>query len=32
MDFLKALIEAILYKICIVLTDNSIQFADLPKS
>jgi hypothetical protein len=31
MGFLKALIEAIPYKIYIVLTD-SIQFADLPKN
>jgi hypothetical protein len=30
-DFLKALIEAVPYRIHIVLTDNGIQFADLPK-
>jgi hypothetical protein len=30
--FLDELIEAIPYKINVVLTDNSIQFADLPKN
>lgn len=30
--FLEALIEAVPYKIEIVLTDNGIQFADLPKN
>jgi transposase InsO family protein len=30
--FLKALIEAVPYKIRIVLTDNGIQFCDLPKN
>ena len=31
-DFLKALIKAVPYKIHTVLTDNGIQFADLPKN
>ena len=31
-DFLRALIKAVPYKIHIVLTDNGIQFADLPKN
>ncbi len=31
-DFLQALIEAVPYKIHTVLTDNGIQFADLPKN
>ncbi len=31
-DFLQALIKAVPYKIHIVLTDNGIQFADLPKN
>ena len=31
-DFLKALIEAVPYKIHTVLTDNGIQFTDLPKN
>ena len=31
-DFLKALLEVIPYKIHTVLTDNGIQFADLPKN
>ena len=31
-DFLRALIEAVPYKIHTVLTDNGIQFADLPKN
>jgi len=30
--FLNALVEAIPYKINVVLTDNGIQFADLPKN
>jgi hypothetical protein len=30
-DFLKALIKAVPYKIHTVLTDNGIQFTDLPK-
>jgi transposase InsO family protein len=31
-DFLKALIKVVPYKIHTVLTDNGIQFADLPKN
>ena len=31
-DFLKALIKAVPYKIHTVLTDNGIQFTDLPKN
>lgn len=31
-DFLSALVEAIPYRIHTVLTDNGIQFADLPKN
>jgi transposase InsO family protein len=31
-DFLQALIKAVPYKIHTVLTDNGIQFADLPKN
>ena len=31
-DFLRALLEAVPYKIHTVLTDNGIQFADLPKN
>jgi transposase InsO family protein len=31
-DFLKALIKAVPYKIHTVLTDNGIQFAELPKN
>lgn len=31
-DFLKALIKAVPYQIHTVLTDNGIQFADLPKN
>jgi hypothetical protein len=31
-DFLKALLKAVPYKIHTVLTDNGIQFADLPKN
>lgn len=31
-DFLKALAKAVPYKIYTVLTDNGIQFADLPKT
>ena len=31
-DFLEQLIKAVPYKINIVLTDNGIQFADLPKN
>src|SRR5882672_5267098 len=31
-DFLRALIEAVPHKIHTVLTDNGIQFADLPKN
>jgi transposase-like protein len=31
-DFLKTLIKAVPYKIHTVLTDNGIQFADLPKN
>ena len=31
-DFLKALIQAVPYKIHTVLTDNGIQFTDLPKN
>jgi len=30
--FLQALVEAVLYRIHTVLTDNGIQFADLPKN
>jgi transposase InsO family protein len=31
-DFLEALVEAVPYRIHTVLTDNEIQFADLPKN
>jgi len=31
-DFLQALIKAVLYKIHTLLTDNVIQFADVPKN
>ena len=31
-DFLEQLVESVPYKINIVLTDNGIQFADLPKN
>jgi hypothetical protein len=31
-NFLKALIDTVPYKIHIVLTDNGIQFTDLPKN
>ena len=31
-EFLAALIKAVPYKIDVVLTDNGIQFADLPKN
>jgi len=30
--FLEALVEAVPYRIHTVLTDNGIQFADLPKN
>src|SRR5271168_199302 len=30
--FLKALVAAVSYRVKIVLTDNGIQFADLPKN
>jgi len=30
--FLEQLVEAVPYKIEVVLTDNGIQFADLPKT
>ena len=30
--FLDALVDAVPYKVEIVLTDNGIQFADLPKN